>query len=356
MKPQPSELPSQSSDVKVFAAVGNVRVEARSLFSPGEGDEALYRFIGSIFRSPDVHTLRIDRDRSAVEIRYDDRHLDMATALEQFSRQLIRPEPTEDMALVDLLKQASGPVKWVQRKSAAPRGSARWLGRFGLARRIDSFLPLSTRWWTFRAEETRGNRLSRFASENWIISCAEAGPLGIAPGTEPDEDAMSLSLAYVDEPPVRYARKTEGVRLDLRTRAARAGRRLFNLLAAGGCFVMSIVGIVTPGIPTVPFVLATSYFLARSSPALHERFRQSKLFGQMIRDWEERWAIRKSAKAKLVFVTLGLMVLTVGMAGFSIPMIIVIGTLMPLGLIVIWRIPTLREDAAREPRLGIATV
>ena len=39
--------------------------------------------------------------------------------------------------------------------------------------------------------------------------------------------------------------------------------RLGNLAAAGGRFVMSGVGLVTPGIPTVPFVLATSYFLAK---------------------------------------------------------------------------------------------
>ena len=49
-----------------------------------------------------------------------------------------------------------------------------------------------------------------------------------------------------------------------------------NLAAAGGCFVMSIVGVITPGIPTVPFVLATGYFLARSSPGLHQRFRNSR--------------------------------------------------------------------------------
>ena len=34
---------------------------------------------------------------------------------------------------------------------------------------------------------------------------------------------------------------------------------------------MTLVGLVVPGIPTVPFLLATSFYLARSSPSMNER-------------------------------------------------------------------------------------
>ena len=55
------------------------------------------------------------------------------------------------------------------------------------------------------------------------------------------------------------ARPTGGSRL-------RRGRSdVLYLALAGGSFAMTLVGLVVPGIPTVPFLLATSYFLARSS-------------------------------------------------------------------------------------------
>src|SRR5262249_48391693 len=41
-------------------------------------------------------------------------------------------------------------------------------------------------------------------------------------------------------------------------------KRILYLALAGGSFGMALVGLVLPGIPTVPFLLATSYYLARS--------------------------------------------------------------------------------------------
>ena len=42
---------------------------------------------------------------------------------------------------------------------------------------------------------------------------------------------------------------------------AKGPKRLLYLALAGGSFMMTLVGLIVPGIPTVPFLLATSYFL-----------------------------------------------------------------------------------------------
>ena len=73
-------------------------------------------------------------------------------------------------------------------------------------------------------------------------------------------------------------------------------RRILYLGLAAGSFGMSIVGVILPGIPTVPFLLLTSYYLIRSSPALNERLLRSRLFGQMLRDWNEHRAMRPESK------------------------------------------------------------
>jgi hypothetical protein len=118
-----------------------------------------------------------------------------------------------------------------------------------------------------------------------------------------------------------------------------------NLAAAGGCFAMSIIGLLVPGIPTVPFVLATSYFLARSSPALHERFRRSRVFGTMVRDWEQYGGLQLGTKLKLVAVTFVIIGVTIAIAGASPPILIVMGVVTAVSMYIVVRIPTISESS-----------
>lgn len=117
---------------------------------------------------------------------------------------------------------------------------------------------------------------------------------------------------------------------------------------------MSIVGVMTPGIPTVPFVLATSYFLARSSPKLHERFRRSRLFGPIVCDWEEYGGLRLGTKFRLVAITLVLVGVTIAIADLSPPLVIVMGVMGVITFAIVFRLPTVAETAPAR-RIIVAT-
>jgi uncharacterized membrane protein YbaN (DUF454 family) len=127
-------------------------------------------------------------------------------------------------------------------------------------------------------------------------------------------------------------------------------RRLVNLGLGCGCFVMSIVGIMTPIVPTMPFVLATGYFLANSSPTLHELFRRSPLFGEMLTDWEERGGWRTTTKLKLYGLMVFLWGVTLVIAGFSWPLVITMGLVSSISIITIARVPTI-SDAGSPTKL-----
>ena len=75
-------------------------------------------------------------------------------------------------------------------------------------------------------------------------------------------------------------------------------RRLLYLALAGGAFTMTLVGLIVPGIPTVPFLLATSYFLARSSRWLDKKLRESVYFGPIVTEWEQHGASRAPVKSE----------------------------------------------------------
>ena len=92
-------------------------------------------------------------------------------------------------------------------------------------------------------------------------------------------------------------------------------RRLYYLTMAGGSFTLTLVGLVVPGIPTVPFLLATSYYLVRSSPRLNRSLSRSWFFGPILTDLEKWGGLRPINKLKLVGLTLTIGAVTLVLIG-----------------------------------------
>lgn len=90
-------------------------------------------------------------------------------------------------------------------------------------------------------------------------------------------------------------------------------KRVWYLALAGSSFGMTLVAFLVPGVPTVPFLLATSYYLARSSPRLNRMLRRSRFFGPILEDLQTYGGLRPLNRFKLVALTLtlGLVVLVV---------------------------------------------
>lgn len=79
-------------------------------------------------------------------------------------------------------------------------------------------------------------------------------------------------------------------------RAPRARLRWAWWLLAYASLGLGLIGIVVPGLPTVPFVLLSAYAAARGSQRLHERLLAHPQFGPMIRDWQRQGAVARRAK------------------------------------------------------------
>lgn len=67
-------------------------------------------------------------------------------------------------------------------------------------------------------------------------------------------------------------------------------------LLAYASLALGIVGIVVPGLPTVPFVLLAAFAAARGSERLRARLLADPRFGPVIRDWEREGAVSRRAK------------------------------------------------------------
>lgn len=96
------------------------------------------------------------------------------------------------------------------------------------------------------------------------------------------------------------------------------GWRRVLYVSVGLFFVgMAYIGVIAPGIPTTPFVLAASYCFGRSSPRLQRWLYRTPYFGGLIRDWEQHRGMRF---AKKVLAT-GMMAIAIScsIAFFGLP-------------------------------------
>ncbi len=62
------------------------------------------------------------------------------------------------------------------------------------------------------------------------------------------------------------------------------------------------MGIVLPGLPTVPFLLLTAWCAARGSSQLHRWLYAHPHLGRLLIDWEQRKAISRSSKVVAVLM------------------------------------------------------
>lgn len=139
----------------------------------------------------------------------------------------------------------------------------------------------------------------------------------------------------------------EGLSIRNRFRSAAYGA------LAVGSFVMSWIGLIVPGIPTVPFVLLTAHFALQASPSLRDRLLKSPMFGPMIRDWQQYGAIHRVVQIEAY--ALMIVMIVVGFI-FSPPIPILyvgMGIASAMGLYAISQIPVIESLPEGQTMLSI---
>jgi len=74
-------------------------------------------------------------------------------------------------------------------------------------------------------------------------------------------------------------------------------KRIVCLLLAYLFLLLAAIGVLVPGLPTVPFLLLAAWFAARGSEKLHNWLYAHPKFGAALIDWEREGAVSKKSKA-----------------------------------------------------------
>ena len=99
---------------------------------------------------------------------------------------------------------------------------------------------------------------------------------------------------------------------------ARAGRfRWAWWLLAYAALGLGLLGVVLPGLPTVPFILLSAWAAAQGSQRLHAWLLAHPKFGTMIRDWHDHGAVTRRSKWLASGAMLASTALLLAMAWFT---------------------------------------
>jgi len=101
--------------------------------------------------------------------------------------------------------------------------------------------------------------------------------------------------------------------------------------------VLGVVGVVTPVLPTTPFILLSGFCFARGSDRLHQWMLDHRYFGPMIRVFRDERRIPLKVK---IFATLMIAVTMSVTAIFIVPLLAVKIGMGVVGSAVVWYIWT----------------
>jgi uncharacterized protein len=117
-------------------------------------------------------------------------------------------------------------------------------------------------------------------------------------------------------------------------------KKLLFLALAGIFFVLGVLGAILPGLPTTPFLLLTSYFLARSSPRVNAVLLRSRFFGPILTDWQEHRGVRKDVKIQAIVCVVLAVAAAVYFSPSSLTLRLTVILLASVGVVVIVRLPS----------------
>lgn len=132
---------------------------------------------------------------------------------------------------------------------------------------------------------------------------------------------------------------------DSNSRPTATGARRAVYFALGWIFVvLAALGVLLPLLPTTPFLLLASACFVRSSPRLHRWLLRSRLFGPILRDWQEQKGVRLHVKLAAITIVVGVVAATLVWSNWQWPLQALLVGLAAVGLTVIVFLPAAKNS------------
>lgn len=119
-------------------------------------------------------------------------------------------------------------------------------------------------------------------------------------------------------------------------------RFIFSILGFV-CLGFAYIGLITPGIPYSPFIVAAAYFFAKSSKRMHNWIYNHPVFGPFLINWETKKIFPK----KMKYFMLAMMSTSLTIIWFTVTNVLIFiytALIMLIVAIWAWRFPGSLEE------------
>ena len=115
--------------------------------------------------------------------------------------------------------------------------------------------------------------------------------------------------------------------------------------------VLGTIGMVLPIVPTTPFLILAAACFAKSSPRFHQWLLRNKIFGRLIRDWQDRRCIEQTTKKRAMVVSAITFAASIWLAPIlwvKLLLVVIASVLFAF----LWRLPTYNAEEAEVSNRG----
>lgn len=120
-------------------------------------------------------------------------------------------------------------------------------------------------------------------------------------------------------------------------------KKAFFFILGWLCLGMAYIGVITPGLPYSPFVVAAAYCFARSSERMHNWIMSHRIFGPFITNWSEKRVFPLKLKF-FMLASMSVSLILMWSGGVPIRGIIYTGVFMAGVAIWAWKYPSSVEE------------
>ena len=124
-------------------------------------------------------------------------------------------------------------------------------------------------------------------------------------------------------------------------------RIIKSLYIIGGTisFILAIIGIVVPGLPTTPFALLSAFLYAKSSNKLYNWLLNNKILGSRIRAYHKQKGVKRKEKIGVIIFMTAMVLFSSFVVIKVVYLRMIILSLGFIGAIVVWFfVPTAESD------------
>ncbi|GKT11990.1 MAG: hypothetical protein ISEC1_P0963 [Thiomicrorhabdus sp.] len=125
-------------------------------------------------------------------------------------------------------------------------------------------------------------------------------------------------------------------------------KRGFYFTIGAISFLLGLIGVLLPLLPTTPFMILAATCFAKSSPRFHQALLNNRWIGKDLRQWEESKTMKRSTKKRSTILIIITFSISIAILWQRIELQIMLVTIMSILLFFIWRIAEHTEDKYKQ--------